>query len=1104
MFKWFGNLVDSNEKEIKKLEPLVKMANDLEPEFLKLSDDELKAKTAEFRTQVAANYAELADDIEGLKSRLAVTVGTDERNKLKDKIIILENSCFEDIMPAAFAAVREASRRTLGLRHYDVQLMGGSVLHDGKIAEMKTGEGKTLVATLTLYLNSLLGQGAHLVTQNDYLARRDAYWMGPVYHALGVTVASIYPMQTPDEYQPSRLYDPTYDSGKDNDPWKHYRPVSRKEAYAADITYGTSAEFGFDYLRDNMVMDLEKASQRPGGPYFAIVDEVDNLLIDEARTPLIISAPYEYVNKLTQGLLEELKDVGEDVYKQVARIAKSFNSHGYEIKEKERDVILNEEGYEKVEKEIFSLKEWYSKKAGNEKKKDPLEGKSVEQIIEHEFRNALRAKEIYNINRDYVIENGEVVIVDTFTGRKLLGRRYSEGLHQAIEAKESLSGKLKVQEKTATIASITIQNYFRMYDKLSGMTGTALTEAEEFARIYKLEVIAVPTNRPNVRQDQGDHIYKDISSKFKAVIREVEEMRALGRPVLLGTVSIENSDVISDMLKRKGIAHEVLNAKKHEREAAIVAEAGKPGAVTVATNMAGRGVDIILGGRLEGYEPLGDLKEHLSSELTAAPVDRDSLSEFEKGVAREEAEIVRLQGRINTLRLEYIQQIKDNPDAWSETAASDPDNVLTEIEKLEKELKAQGQHYLAAYAGWVSDISKQLPESPKKLECRIDTGRCQQVIDKERKRFNAWLQNYVTVVKAGGLHVIGTERHEARRIDNQLRGRSGRQGDPGSSRFFVSLEDDIMRRFGGEMVRGLMDRFGFDENTPIENSLISKSIENAQKRVEGYNFDIRKNLVEYDDVVNKHREIIYGERKKILSGADLKSNIINMIHETIDSIISERLSGLDYQDWDIDGLLTDLGAFMPQPADFTAEHISRLSSEEVGEHLKTAAEALYDQKEQEITAPVMRQIERHLMLRVMDTLWIEHLTFVEHLRLEAGWQTLRQVKAVDAYKNEGFRAFQELLDGIKHDVVHAVFKVQVVKQSPGAAAPQRIQARQAPLAVAAAPVPVAAKAASSPMQAVAAPANVSHAAKDAEGHKVGRNDPCPCGSGKKHKKCCGT
>ncbi|ADJ25540.1 preprotein translocase, SecA subunit [Dehalogenimonas lykanthroporepellens BL-DC-9] len=1068
--KLFGGMMDSNEKEIKRIQPLVEEINALEEEFQALSDEALRAKTREFKEKVHEEYRLLSDDIDTLRNQLAVTVGPSERNKIKDRIITLENSCFEEVLPAAFAAVREAARRTLGLRHYDVQMMGGVILHEGRIAEMKTGEGKTLVATLPLYLNSLLGRGAHLVTQNDYLARRDAYWMGPVYDALGVTVASIYPMQTPDEPQPSRIYDPSYNSGGDNDPWQHYRPVSRQEAYAADITYGTSAEFGFDYLRDNMVLDLRNAVQRTDGPFFAIVDEVDNLLIDEARTPLIISAPDVEAGRL---------------YESFAKVVTRLRSgEDYEPKAKERQAELTEEGWIKFENLV---------RREGLLKADSVYDPQNAFLIRH-LRNALAAKEFYHRDRQYVVDRDPdggrgIVIVDEFTGRKMVGRRYSEGLHQAIEAKEGV----KIRQETKTYASITIQNYFRMYDKLCGMTGTALTEAEEFSRIYNLEVVAVPTNRPVIRRDQPDQIYKDLSSKFKAVVREVEETRAAGRPVLLGTVSIENSDLLSDMLKRKGIPHEVLNAKKHEREASVVAEAGKPGAVTVATNMAGRGVDIILGGRLEGYEPLADLKEHLGVELAKLPVDRSRLEQLGSGLRPLEAEITRLQGQVNTKRLEFIQEVKTAPDTVGQSG------LPAEIEALEARLAGVAEKYLSLYAEGVEKIVSQLPEKPQKLECDIDTGLCKKVIDRDRQRFRTWLENYVKVVKAGGLHVIGTERHEARRIDNQLRGRAGRQGDPGSSRFFVSLEDDIMRRFGGDMVRGLMERFGFDENTPIENKMISNSIENSQKRVEGYNFDIRKNLVEYDDVVNKHREVIYGERHKILAGADLKANILDMVYEELDAIVDSRLSGLDHHDWDLDGLMTDLGGIMPQPEGFTAENLARMSSEEIVGFLKKSAEDLYDRKEREITPEVMRQIERHLMLRVMDSLWIEHLTFVEHLRLEAGWQTLRQVKAVDAYKNEGFKAFEDLLDGIRHDVVHTIFKVQVVKQGAGGSMPANAQAGQAPLTV----TTTAAGNVSSPMQAVATAKNVAPTARDAEGHKVGRNDSCPCGSGKKYKKCCG-
>ena len=664
MFKWLGILVDSNEKELKRLQPIVDEINGLEPEFKRLTDAELRTKTDEFKARLKAG------------------------------------SSLDELLPEAFAAVREAAKRTIGQRHFDVQLMGGIVLHQGKIAEMKTGEGKTLVATLSLYLNSLTGKGCHLVTVNDYLARRDPYWMAPVYHALGVSVASSYPQQAPDERAPSRLYDPSFDSEEKR--WHHFRPISRREAYEADITYGTSSEFGFDYLRDNMVVDPSQRVQRPLN--YAIVDEVDNLLIDEARTPLIISAPDA---EATQR------------YQIFTRLAPRLErGRDYEIKEKERSIELTDAGYANVERML--------KREGLLKSASLYDPGNAD-LMRH-LRNALNAKELYKRDRQYMVtKDREVVIVDEFTGRLMLGRRYSDGLHQAIEAKEHV----KVQQETRTFATITVQNYFRMYDKLAGMTGTAVTEAEEFYKIYKLEVVVIPTNKPMIRIDHPDQIYKDEKAKFRAVVHEVEQLSKGGQPVLIGTVSIEKSEELSEQLKRKGITSQVLNAKHHEKEAGIIAQAGRPGAVTVATNMAGRGVDIILGGNPEG---------------------------------RDEEE---------------------------------------------------------------------------------------------------WQQEHEKIVGLGGFHIIGTERHEARRIDNQLRGRAGRQGDPGSSRFYVSLEDDVMRRFGGDRIKGFMELVGMGEDTPIENRLVNRSIESAQSKVEGYHFDIRKQLVEYDDVVNKQRELIYGERKKI-------------------------------------------------------------------------------------------------------------------------------------------------------------------------------------------------------------------------------------------------
>jgi len=880
MFKLFGGFVDSNEKVLKRLQPVVDRINELEPDFERLSDDELRAKTDEFKARYKAG------------------------------------SSLDELLPEAFAAVREAAKRTIGQRHFDVQLMGGIVLHQGKIAEMKTGEGKTLTATLPLYLNSLTGQGCHLVTVNDYLARRDPYWMGPIYHALGVSVASIYPQQAPDEHIPSRIYDPEFNS--EDKRWPHFRPVPRRQAYEADITYGTNNEFGFDYLRDNMVISLSQCVQ--GSLHYAIVDEVDNLLIDEARTPLIISGPAEESVQKYQ-LFASL----------VLRLGRESD---YEVRERERSVEPTDAGYAKVEN---MLKRQGVLKSGS------LYDPSNVDLMRH-LRNALTAKEFYKKDQQYVVKDGEVVIVDEFTGRLMVGRRYSEGLHQAIEAQEHV----KVQQESKTFATITFQNYFRMYDKLAGMTGTALTEAEEFHKIYKLEVVLIPTNKPMIREDFTDQIYKDEESKLRAVVREVEQLHKDGRPVLIGTVSIEKSEYLSDMLMRKGIPYQVLNAKQHEKEAGIIAQAGQPGAVTVATNMAGRGVDIILGGSPEGQSELEWQKEH----------------------------------------------------------------------------------------------------------------------DK--------------VVEVGGLHIVGTERHEARRIDNQLRGRAGRQGDPGSSRFYVSLDDDIMRRFGGDRIRTVMGWAGVGEDTPIENRLVNRSIENAQVKVEGYHFDMRKHLVDYDDVVNKQRELIYGERRKILSGADLKTNILSMVAEELQAVVATHLADERGIDWDIEGLISEVSTILPLPPQINAESLSQMKPGEIAGKLIELAQALYEGREQELGSDNMRVLERLVMLRIIDNLWVEHLTAMEYMRQGIGLQATAQRDPLVAYKREGGNLFQNLLDTIQHDVVHTIYHVSIVTKE----APQ------------AAPSPVAKVAAGMTGGTSKQPAKVA-------GKKVGRNDPCPCGSGKKYKHCCG-
>ena len=862
MFKWLGGLIDSNEKELKRLRPLVERINLLEPEFEKLTDAELRAKTDEFKA------------------------------RLKN------GESLDELLPEAFASVREAAKRTIGQRHFDVQLMGGIVLHQGKIAEMKTGEGKTLVASLPIYLNALSGQGCHLVTVNDYLSKRDCHWMGPIYHALGVSVASIHSQQNPDNPAPSYIYDTEYES--EDEKWNFLRPITRRQAYEADITYGTNNEFGFDYLRDNMVMDLSQCVQRPLN--YAIVDEVDNILIDEARTPLIISGPAE--------------EAAQRYYTFARLVSRLNKDEDYSIDERTRTASLTDAGITKIEKMLKS----------EGLLKAPSLYDPSNYFLTQYLESALKARVLFKKDKDYVVKNGQVIIVDEFTGRLMFGRRYSEGLHQAIEAKEGV----KIQRESVTLATITFQNYFRLYQKLAGMTGTAITEAEEFHKIYELEVVVIPTNKPLRRTEHPDQVYKDEKIKFQAVSREIEQLHTQGSPVLIGTVSIEKSEYLSDLLKRTGIPHQVLNAKNHEKEAGIIAQAGRLGAVTVATNMAGRGVDIILGGNPEGRE--------------------------------------------------------------------------------QKE----------------------------------------------------WLEEHNKVIKLGGLHIIGTEHHEARRIDNQLRGRAGRQGDPGGSRFYASLEDEVVRRFGGDRVKGLMQWAGMDENNPIEHPLVTKAITNAQVQTEGYHFDMRKHLVEYDDVINKHREVIYAERKKILSDADLKANILSMIEYEIQNLVDAHFDHNLYE-LDSTGLLEDVSRILPVPQTLIASEAeqSHSNGKQIAEKLSAYAAELYNQREQEIGASNMRIAERVVMLRVIGSLWMQHLTAMEHMRQGIGLRAVAQQQPLVVYKKEGHVLFDSLLANIQHDVVHSIYHVSIKKE------PQRKK------------------------QAVVA------------GKKVGRNDPCPCGSGKKYKYCCG-
>jgi preprotein translocase subunit SecA len=897
-------LGDSSDREIKRIQPILRDINELEPSMQALSDDDLRELTVRFRER-------LGD-------------GEDR----------------DDLLPEAYAAVREAARRTIGMRHYDVQLLGGIVLHGRKIGELKTGEGKTLMATLPLYLNALDGEGAHLVTVNDYLAKRDAVWMGPVYHALGLSVGVI-------QHEAAFLFDPTWEG--DDPRLRQLRPVPRREAYLADITYGTNNEFGFDYLRDNMVVDLRQCVQRK--LHFAVVDEIDNILIDEARTPLIISTQAEQAT---------------DQYYRFARLVPTLREdQDYNVEEKIKAVMLTEEGIARVER-MLGLENLYAPENYE---------------LTHYLDQAMKAHVIFKRDRDYVLHangrvlephehdpNAEIVIVDEFTGRLMFGRRYSEGLHQAIEAKENV----RIQNESQTWATITLQNYFRMYDKLAGMTGTAWTEREEFHTIYGLDVVVVPTHRPMVRQDLPDMVYKSEEAKFKAVVDEIAELNQAGRPVLVGTVSIEKSEYLSEELKRRGVGHNVLNAKYHEREAAIVAQAGRPYAVTIATNMAGRGVDILLGGNPSGL------------------VD------------------------------EVLRKKRLDP------ATAEPEQVAA--------ARAEAEQVCAA--------------------------------DRDR------------VKELGGLHILGTERHEARRIDNQLRGRAGRQGDPGSSRFYVSLGDDLMRRFGGSNIAGLMDRLGLEDEVPIEHGLVSKAIENAQTKVEGHNYDIRKHVVEYDDVLNKQREIIYGERRKILEKADLRDNVVEMIHQEIDEIVDAYTSAPSLEDWDLEAIAMSLRSILPPSPAYAPPSLQGLNREELRQVILDYADAAYEEKEAEIGLEQMRWVERMIMLQFIDRLWVDHLTAIDDLRQGVGLRAYGQQDPLVAYRKEAYDMFQSLLAQIRHDVTHSIYHVM--------AAPPPEEPKPQPQKV---------------MQTNREAAEPKEPVK--VGRKVGRNDPCPCGSGKKYKKCHG-
>ncbi len=869
--KVFGN---RNERILKSLYPLVRKVNDYGDDMAALSDDELRAKTDAFRNRIA------------------------------------QGESLDDLLPEAFAVVREASSRVLGLRHFDSQILGGIILHQGKIAEMKTGEGKTLTATLPVYLNALSGKGAHVVTVNDYLASRDAETMGKLYAALGLTTGVIVSNMAHDE---------------------------RKAAYAADITYGTNNEFGFDYLRDNMAFSTEDLVQR--GYNYAIVDEVDSILIDEARTPLIISGPTEQAGEL---------------YTLADSLIRQLDADDYELDEKDKNVSFTEKGVEHIEA-LFSEDD---KLAEGSSLYDPENTNLL-----HAATQCLRAHTLFTREKDYIVRNDEVIIIDEFTGRMMAGRRYSDGQHQALEAKEGVT----IQAENQTLSSITFQNYFRMYDKLAGMTGTADTEAEEFKKIYDLEVVIVPTNREMIRKDLGDLIYRDQEDKYEAIIEDIIGTHNTGAPVLVGTTSIEKSEMLSDMLKKKGIKHEVLNAKHHEREAEIVAQAGRKGAITIATNMAGRGTDIMLGGN--------------------------------------------------------------------------PDMLITQLsDKLSDEEKAKKAEEI-------------------KAQCKAE---------------------HDEVVALGGLHIIGTERHESRRIDNQLRGRAGRQGDPGSTRFYLSLEDDLMRIFGGEKMQAMLTKMGFKKGEVIEHPWVSKAIANSQKKVEGRNFDIRKQLLEYDDVMNQQREVIYSQRRELLESDDVQDVIEDMMLDFVDDLVAEFLSGVP-DDWDIEGLKAALQERLSMDADVQAwaESEDVESADDMRDKLVDAFKAHMAAKEEAAGAEQMRGFEKWLLLQVLDHHWKEHLLAMDHLRQSVGLRGYAQKNPIQEYKHESFALFSSMLDRIRSETIKALFRVEVKEPEPE---PEEERITYS----------VQSKTPEQPTETY-----------QRKGEKIGRNSPCPCGSGKKYKHCHG-
>ena len=904
-----------SEKEVKRIMPIVEKINSLEPEIQKLTDEELKNKTNEFKEQLK------------------------------------QGKTLDDILPEAFAVVREASKRVLGMRHFDVQLIGGIILHQGRIAEMKTGEGKTLVATLPVYLNALTGKGVHVITVNDYLAKRDSEWMGKLYKFMGLSVGLVIAGMSPQDKQ---------------------------KAYNCDITYGTNNEFGFDYLRDNMVIYKEQLVQR--GLEYAIVDEIDSILIDEARTPLIISGranqssdlykkANDFVKRLTPKIIveEDIKDEAQ---------AEDNENYDYIVDLKAKSASLTQKGIKKAE-QAFNLENF-----------NDIENST----IVHHVNQALRAHGIMKKDIDYIVKDGEVLIVDEFTGRIMYGRRYNNGLHQAIEAKEGV----KIADESKTLATITFQNYFRMYNKLAGMTGTAMTEEAEFEEIYNLDVISIPTNKPMIRKDQNDAIYKNEKAKFNAIVQSIKESHEKGQPVLVGTVSIEKSEKLSNILKKEGIKHEVLNAKYHEKEAEIIAQAGKFGAVTIATNMAGRGTDIMLGGN----------------------------SEY---LAKQEMRKMKI-----------------------------PDNLIEEANTF---YDTEDEEILNARKTF------------KELEEKYDKE-----IKKEKEK----------VIAVGGLKIIGTERHESRRIDNQLRGRSGRQGDPGESKFYIGLDDDLMKIFGGDMITKVYNTIGMDENIPIENKIISNAVESAQKRVEGRNFSIRKNVLKYDDVMNAQREIIYKQRRQVLDGENINQNILNMIKSLAEEVVMQQFAG--EKEVNEEALNTNIkNIFGLDISDFVKENSKDQNA--IVEKLQETALAEYAKKEEEVGSAQLRELERVVMLKVVDQKWMDHIDAMDELKDGIGLRAYGQQDPVVKYRIEGMDMFDEMILDIKHDVVQLLMnlrKNEEVKRQETAkitgVALQNLKNLDAD---------------QSKVQTQINKTVVN------QGPKVGRNAPCSCGSGKKYKNCCG-